>query len=153
MEKVSMIANFQTRKPASKLAQELAKRCDGCTQAVLSWVGGLIVFDFGATLADGHAISRGALQWFACRAANDRRFWMSCCSSRDLKSTAGRFEHLLKPQGHGQIKAVEINRTVRWENEEAAGSTQRPRKRNKVHGAPRVAELYGCAAIMPVWRA
>src|SRR5947207_15228608 len=103
--KVSMIANFQAREPASKLAQELAKRCDGRTQAVLSWVGSLVVFDVDAGPPDRNSVGRGTLQWFACRAANDRVFWMLCCASYDLEPAAGTLEHLLKPQGHGQIKA------------------------------------------------
>src|SRR5947207_15352482 len=95
--KVSMIANFQAREPASKLAQELAKRCDGRTQAVLSWVGSLVVFDVDAGPPDRNSVGRGTLQWFACDTTDDRRFWVSGCSGRDLELAAGTLERLLKP--------------------------------------------------------
>ena len=44
-QKVSIIANFQTRQPSSELAQELAKSCDCRAKAILRYVRGFVVLD------------------------------------------------------------------------------------------------------------
>ena len=65
---------------------------------------------------------------------------MSSCASCDFKAAADQFGGLLETQRNCQVEALEMNCAVCWESEGAAGSAQRPRKGNQVHGGARLAE-------------